>query len=54
MTTKITKNEAAAALGRLNKGKPKQVSQEESRARADRLADARKKRWPVKKAEKKK
>jgi len=41
-------NKAAQELGRLAKGKPKTLSQAERKRRADRLAEARKKRWPRK------
>lgn len=38
-------NKHAQALGKLNKGKKKVLTPEESQARRDRLAEARKKRW---------
>lgn len=42
------KNPAAVALGKLAAGKPKDYSKAELKRRADRLAEARKKRWPKK------
>lgn len=39
-------NKAAQELGRLGKGKPKRITEEERKRRADRLANARLKRWP--------
>jgi hypothetical protein len=39
-------SEAARALGRLGKGKPKRFTAAERARRKKRLADARKKRWP--------
>jgi len=41
-------NKAAQELGRLGKGKPKTLTKAERKRRTVRLADARKKRWPVK------
>jgi len=41
-------NKAAQQLGRLAKGKPKRISQAESKRRRESLAEARKKRWPKK------
>jgi len=41
-------NKAAQQLGRLARGKPKRISQAESKRRRERLAEARKKRWPKK------
>jgi len=41
-------NKAAQELGRLGKGKPKTLSKAERKRRAERLAEARKKRWPGK------
>ena len=41
-------NKAAQELGRLAKGKPKTLTKAERKRRAERLAEARKKRWPVK------
>ena len=43
-------NKAAQELGRLGRGKPKTLTQAERKRRADRLADARKKRWKTRKA----
>jgi len=43
------KNPLAVALGKMAKGVKKQVSAEESKRRADSLAQARLKRWPKKK-----
>ena len=40
-------NEHASALGRLARGHKKTLSQEERKARAERMAEARKKRWPA-------
>lgn len=42
-------NKAAQSLGRLAKGKPKNYSPDEIKARTERLAKARKKRWKGKK-----
>jgi hypothetical protein len=39
-------NKAAQQLGRLARGKPKRISQAESKRRRASLAEARKKRWP--------
>ena len=39
-------NKAAQELGRLGKGKPKTLTKAERKRRAERLAGARKKRWP--------
>jgi len=39
-------NKAAQQLGRLGKGKPKTLTKAERKRRAERLAEARKKRWP--------
>jgi hypothetical protein len=47
MTTP-TKNPAAVALGRLAGGKKKTLTESEIDRRTQRLADARKKRWPKK------
>ena len=41
-------NKAAQSLGKLGKGVPKMLTAKERRRRARSLADARKKRWPVK------
>lgn len=41
-------NKAAQSLGKLGKGVPKTLTAKERRRRAKSLADARKKRWPVK------
>ena len=41
-------NKAAQELGRLGKGKPKTLTAAERKRRAVRLAEARKKRWGVK------
>ena len=41
-------NEHAQALGKLAKGKPKQITLEERKRRSERLAAARLKRWPHK------
>ena len=41
-------NKAAQELGRLGKGKPKTLTKAERKRRAERLADARKKRWASK------
>lgn len=41
-------NKAAQALGRLGKGKRKTLTKAERKRRAERIAEARKKRWPVK------
>lgn len=38
-------NKAASALGKLAKGKPKNLSAAEIKRRTDRLTKARKKRW---------
>jgi len=38
-------NKAAQELGRLGKGKPKTLTKAERKRRAERLAEARKKRW---------
>jgi hypothetical protein len=43
-----TKNPAAVALGRLAGGKKKTLTETEIDRRTQRLADARKKRWPKK------
>ena len=43
-------NKAAQQLGRLAAGKPKNYSAAELARRKKRLADARKKRWPRKRA----
>ena len=40
-------NEHASALGKLAKGHKKTLTDEERQARAGRMAEARKKRWPV-------
>jgi len=45
---KPKKNPAAVALGRMAAGVPKQYSDEERAKRAQRLALARAKRWPLK------
>jgi len=42
------KNKAAQALGRLGKGKPKTLTNAERKRRAERLAEARKRRWTSK------
>jgi hypothetical protein len=42
------KHPAAVALGRLNKGVPKRITDEERAARAERMAFARSKRHPLK------
>ncbi len=39
------KNKHASALGKLSKGKPKTLSDQERQNRRDRLSEARKKRW---------
>jgi hypothetical protein len=39
-------NKSAQQLGRLGKGKPKQLTTEEIERRKTRLAEARAKRWP--------
>jgi hypothetical protein len=44
----IVKNKAASALGKLAKGKPKNLTEWEIARRTRRLAEARKKRWPKK------
>jgi len=44
-------NKHAQALGRLGKGKKKRITAEDSAKRAERLAEARKKRHPKKKEE---
>jgi hypothetical protein len=41
-------NKAAQQLGRLARGKPKHYSPAEIKKRTERLAKARKKRWPKK------
>ena len=38
-------NRAASALGKMAKGVPKKITEAESKARALRVAEARKKRW---------
>ncbi len=50
MATK-PKHPAAVALGKLNKGRPKQISDEERKARAERMAVARKSRHKSKREE---
>ena len=40
-------NKSAQSLGRLAAGKPKNYSASELTKRKERLADARKKRWPT-------
>ena len=42
------KNKAASALGKLAKGKPKNLTKAEIARRTKRLAEAREKRWPKK------
>jgi len=42
-------NKAAQALGKLAKGKPKTLTKAERKRRKESLAQAREKRWPVKK-----
>jgi len=42
-----TKHPAAVALGKLNKGRPKRISDTERKARAERMAFARSKRHPI-------
>jgi len=42
------KHPAAVALGRLNKGRPKRISDQERAARAERMANARKSRHKIK------
>ena len=44
----IEKHPAAVALGKLNKGRPKRISDQERAARAERMANARKSRHKVK------
>jgi len=44
----MKKNKHASALGKLSKGKKKDISQKEREARAKRMAEARKSRWPKK------
>jgi hypothetical protein len=44
----MSKNTAAAALGRMALGVPKNYSEAELAKRAERLAKAREKRWPKK------
>ncbi len=39
----------ASQLGKLGKGKPKNISAAERKRRQQRMAEARKKRWPPKK-----
>lgn len=41
-------NKAAQQLGRMARGKKKNLSPQEIERRTKRLADARKKRWPAK------
>ena len=41
-------NKAAQSLGKMGKGVPKTLTAKERRRRAKSLAEARKKRWPVK------
>ena len=41
-------NKAASELGKLAKGIPKTLSEDERKRRSVRLAEARKKRWPKK------
>ena len=38
-------NENASALGKLGKGKPKQISEAERQRRAEHMRQAQKKRW---------
>ena len=45
-TVSIDMNKHASQLGRLGAGKPKNYSQAELERRRDRLAEARKQRWP--------
>jgi hypothetical protein len=47
MATK-PKHPAAVALGKLNKGVPKRITDKERAARAERMAFARSKRHPIK------
>ena len=44
----ITASQAAAYLGRLSKGVPRTITDEDRKRRSLRLAEARKKRWPKK------
>jgi hypothetical protein len=44
---------AASLMGKLNKGVPKTLTDEERQRRSQRLAEARKKRWPKKRWPKK-
>ena len=48
MTEERERSKAAAALQRYAKGVPKRYSEEEREKRRQRLAEARKKRWPKK------
>jgi len=41
-------NKAAQSLGKMGKGVPKTLTAKERRRRARSLAEARKRRWPVK------
>lgn len=48
-TPAVKKNATAVALGKLNKGIPRNFTPEEREKRAATLAIAREKRWPSKK-----